>query len=122
VTAPRSAADDGAPRGLTRRILLDCPLPAAVLVERVEVREISLPMRLAVGAHRHPCPVFGQVLRGEILFEVEGQPPQRLRAGDLFYEPATTPILHFDAIDEPATFIAYFLLGPGVDNVLEMVE
>jgi len=122
MTAPRPAADDGAPRGLSRRVLLDQPLPTARLVERVEVREITLPGRLEVGAHRHPCPVFGQVLRGAILFEVEGQPPQRLTAGDLFYEPAVTPILHFDAIDEPATFIAYFLLGPGEDNVLEMVE
>jgi len=24
-------------------------------------------------------------------------------------------------VDEPATFIAYFLLGPGEQNVLEMV-
>jgi quercetin dioxygenase-like cupin family protein len=106
---------------ITRRILLDCPLPAPKLVERVEVREITLPGQVEVGAHRHPCPVFGQVVRGEILFQVEGQPPQRLRAGDLFYEPALIPILHFDAVDEPATFIAYFLLGPGEDNVLEMI-
>jgi quercetin dioxygenase-like cupin family protein len=108
--------------GLTRRILLDHAIAGQKLVDRVEVRQISLAAHLEVGVHRHPCPVFGHVLAGPILFQVEGEPPRRLETGDVFYEPANTPILHFDAVEIPATFIAYFLLGTGEENVLEMLS
>lgn len=37
--------------------------------------------------HRHPGPLFGYVTQGEILFELEGQPPRVLKAGDALYEP-----------------------------------
>jgi quercetin dioxygenase-like cupin family protein len=113
--------DPSPPMGLSRRLLLDCALPAPRTVQRVEVREITMPATTAVGAHRHPCPVFGQVSRGEILFQVDGQAPRRLQSGDVFYEPAQTPILHFDALQEQATFVAYFLLGQGEENTLEML-
>jgi len=35
--------------------------------------------------------------------------------------PAQTVILHFDALETAATFIAYFLLGEGEENTLEML-
>jgi quercetin dioxygenase-like cupin family protein len=90
-------------------------------VERVEVREVTIPANSAVGAHRHPCPVFGQVMSGEILFQVAGEAEQRLQPGDVFYEPARAPILHFDALEAQATFVAYFLLGRAEENTLEML-
>ncbi|GAB3989041.1 cupin domain-containing protein [Actinoallomurus acanthiterrae] len=37
--------------------------------------------------HRHPGPIFGYVTEGEILFELEGQPPRVLKAGDALFEP-----------------------------------
>jgi quercetin dioxygenase-like cupin family protein len=37
--------------------------------------------------HRHPGPLFGYVTQGEILFELEGQPPRVLKAGDAVFEP-----------------------------------
>jgi quercetin dioxygenase-like cupin family protein len=37
--------------------------------------------------HRHPGPVFGYVTQGEILFELEGQPPRVLKVGDSLFEP-----------------------------------
>lgn len=37
--------------------------------------------------HRHPGPVFGYVTQGEILFELEGQPPRIIKAGDALFEP-----------------------------------
>ncbi|MBP2471594.1 quercetin dioxygenase-like cupin family protein [Crossiella equi] len=37
--------------------------------------------------HRHPGPIFGYVTRGEIFFELEGQAPRVLKAGDAVWEP-----------------------------------
>ncbi|GAA0235899.1 hypothetical protein GCM10009527_035460 [Actinomadura nitritigenes] len=37
--------------------------------------------------HRHPGPIFGYVTEGEILFELEGEPPRVLKAGDALFEP-----------------------------------
>ena len=107
--------------GLSRRLLLDCALLVPKHVHRVEIREITIPANTAVGAHRHPCPVFGQIVEGTILFQLEGEPTRRLHPADVFYEPAHSAILHFDALDEQASFVAYFLLGEGEDNTLEML-
>jgi len=39
-------------------------------------------------AHRHPGgPAFGYVLEGEMLFELEGEPPRAVKAGEAFWEP-----------------------------------
>ena len=47
--------------------------------------------------HRHPGgPAFGYVLDGEMLFELEGQPPQVLRAGEAFWEPGGDVIHYSD--------------------------
>ncbi|MGH9652541.1 MAG: cupin domain-containing protein [Bryobacteraceae bacterium] len=37
--------------------------------------------------HRHPGPVFGYVLEGAIVSQVEPGPPITYRAGEAFYEP-----------------------------------
>ncbi|MGP0072348.1 MAG: DUF3179 domain-containing (seleno)protein [Bryobacteraceae bacterium] len=39
------------------------------------------------GAHQHPGPVFAYILKGEIENQVDPDPPQVYRAGDVFYEP-----------------------------------
>ncbi len=38
--------------------------------------------------HRHPGPIFGYVLEGELEFAVGEDKPRTLKAGDTFYEPA----------------------------------
>ena len=48
--------------------------------------------------HRHPGgPAFGFVLEGEMLFELEGQPPTVVRAGEAFWEPGGDVIHYSDA-------------------------
>ncbi|WP_433378538.1 cupin domain-containing protein [Actinoplanes sp. CA-142083] len=44
--------------------------------------------------HRHPGPVFGYVTEGEILFELEGQAPRVLKAGDALFEPGGD-VIHY---------------------------
>ncbi|KUI05205.1 cupin [Mycolicibacterium acapulense] len=48
--------------------------------------------------HRHPGgPAFGYMLEGEMLFELEGQPPRVIRAGEAFWEPGGDVIHYSDA-------------------------
>jgi quercetin dioxygenase-like cupin family protein len=91
-------------------------------IDRVEVMEIHLPAYQQVGRHLHPCPVIGCVTAGTILFQIEGQPSHLLKASDVFFEPANTPIRHFDnPAAEPATFIAYYLLGSDDRELITML-
>jgi quercetin dioxygenase-like cupin family protein len=48
--------------------------------------------------HRHPYgPAFGYVLEGEMLFELEGEAPRVIRAGEAFWEPGGEVIHYSDA-------------------------
>src|SRR3981189_3025389 len=47
--------------------------------------------------HRHPGgPAFGYVLEGEVLFDLEGEPPRPVRAGEAFWEPGGDVIHYSD--------------------------
>ncbi|MCG2460988.1 cupin domain-containing protein [Flavobacteriaceae bacterium F89] len=59
---------------------------------RVSTVELTYAPQASSAPHRHPGPVYGYVLQGTFEFKVAGEPLQRLRAGETFYEP--TMILH----------------------------
>ena len=98
---------------IVRKPLLTAILDPAKLTSRIEVKEIEFKPSQATGLHLHPCPVTGYIARGSVVFQVEGEPVKTLKAGDAFFEPANTRILHFDnaSATEPMTFIAFYLLG-----------
>jgi quercetin dioxygenase-like cupin family protein len=54
--------------------------------------EVTFPAGAESTPHRHPGPVFGYVLEGELEYAVGSEKPRILKAGDTFYEPAM--ILH----------------------------
>jgi quercetin dioxygenase-like cupin family protein len=110
-------------RDIVREQLLEAVLGGEVLIDRVQVARIELAPRQEAGRHHHPCTVVGYVAAGTIRFQVEGEAERILNAGDAFHEPANVPVAHFDnASDrEPATFIAFYLLPPGEDRLLEML-
>lgn len=93
-------------------------------VGRVEIKQIDFAPDQKAGLHRHPCPVVGYVARGTILFQSEGQPPKSLPEGSVFFERANSKILHFDNASprDPATFIAFYLLGKDDQKLIEMLE
>ncbi|HEY4018744.1 MAG TPA: cupin domain-containing protein, partial [Pseudonocardiaceae bacterium] len=37
--------------------------------------------------HRHSGPAYGYVVKGEIIFELEGEPQRVVKAGEAFWEP-----------------------------------
>src|SRR5688572_6558412 len=93
-------------------------------VERVEIKEINFTPRQKTGLHTHPCPVVGYIVKGTVLFQVEGQPAQILHAGDAFYEPANTRMIHFDnhSDSEDMTFIAFYLLQSDDHEVIHIID
>ncbi|HEX5470833.1 MAG TPA: cupin domain-containing protein [Lacipirellulaceae bacterium] len=50
--------------------------------------ELTLEPGAAGSPHRHPGPVFGYVLEGDVEFAVNDDEARKLKAGDTFYEPS----------------------------------
>lgn len=69
--------------------------------------------------HRHPGgPAFGYVLEGEMLFELEGEAPRVIRAGEAFWEPGGDVIHYSDANnrdDVALRFLVTMVCTPGVE-------
>lgn len=106
-----------------RRDLLTAPLSPERPVASVRVQEITLAPGQPVPLHLHPCPVVGVVRSGAIAFQIEGEPTRHLQPGDAFHEPAGVRVARFDAEgDAPATFTAFYLLGPGEHELLQLLE
>ena len=66
-------------------------------------------------AHRHSGPVYGYVLHGEMLFELEGDAPVVKRAGDTIWEPGGDRI-HYQAAnpgDEELRFVVVMACAEG---------
>ena len=59
---------------------------------RATTLEVTFEPGAASAPHRHPGPVFGYVLEGELEFKAGDAPARRPKAGDTFYEPAM--VLH----------------------------
>lgn len=66
--------------------------------------------------HRHPGgPAFGYMLEGEMLFELEGEPPRVIKAGEAFWEPGGDVIHYSDANnrdDIKSRFVVTMLCAP----------
>jgi quercetin dioxygenase-like cupin family protein len=75
--------------------------------------------------HRHPSgPAFGYMLEGEMLFELEGEAPRVIRAGEAFWEPGGDVIHYQDGNnrdDMPSRFVVTMLCVPG-QPMLELVS
>jgi quercetin dioxygenase-like cupin family protein len=66
--------------------------------------------------HRHSGPAFGYVLEGEMVFELEGETPRVIRAGEAFWEPGGDVIHYQDGNnrpDVPLRFTVTMLCAPG---------
>jgi quercetin dioxygenase-like cupin family protein len=116
-----SGAKPAAPVG--RKALLTAVMNGASPVGRVQIMEIEFKPSQRTGFYRRPCAVVGYVADGAISFQIEGEPAKTLRRGDAFYEPMNARVAHFDNASEtaPAKFIAFYLLSPGEDQLIEML-
>jgi quercetin dioxygenase-like cupin family protein len=119
----RAVVPEPAPAPVNRESLLSAGLVGTASVERVEVARIELAPAQAAGRHFHPCDVFGYVVSGTISFQIAGEPETILEAGDAFHEPANREISRFDNASgqQPARFVACYLLPPGEQRLIEML-
>jgi quercetin dioxygenase-like cupin family protein len=88
------------------------PEPADVMTVLVEVP----PGPPGTPPHRHSGPVFGYVLEGELVYELEGDPARVIRVGEAFWEPGGERI-HLQAgnnlSDRWTRFVAVMACVPG---------
>jgi len=77
------------------------------------------------GPHRHSGPVFGYVVEGEILFELEGQEPYPIKAGEAFWEPGGD-VVHYQAAnlrtDVESRFVVVMMCAPNVPMMVYLDE
>lgn len=92
------------------------PEGAHVMTQVVELP----PGDAGLGPHRHSGPVFGYVLEGRILFELEGEEPREIVAGEAFWEPGGA-VVHYQVAnlnaDTWTRFLAVCICAPGVDMI-----
>jgi quercetin dioxygenase-like cupin family protein len=109
------------PQRVTRDIELDILLARPKAVGRVEVRRIRMPAGTPAGAHVHNGPVFGTIVHGRVLYQLDGEEQQVLAPGDAFYEPEGATVVHFDSLDQDVEFIGVFPLEPNQDAAMVFV-
>jgi Cupin domain len=97
--------------------LLDAVPPS--IPEDAEVMTVTVelpPGDPGTPPHRHSGPVFGYVLEGEIVFELEGDPERRIRAGEAFWEPGGD-VIHYQGWNslsgEWSRFVVVMIGTPG---------
>lgn len=113
---PALAADDKneAAPAVGRKLLLEKAL-AGVDGKQVVVVSLTFPPGAASAPHRHPGPVFGYVLEGSFLTQLEGEAPVAYKAGEMFYEEPNHPHLVSRSASktEPARVLAFLVLDRG---------
>jgi quercetin dioxygenase-like cupin family protein len=92
------------------------PEGAHVMTQLVELP----PSDTGLPPHRHSGPVFGYVLEGRILFELEGEEPREIVAGEAFWEPGGD-VVHYQLANlESGTwsrFLAVCICAAGVHMI-----
>lgn len=82
------------------------------------------PGRAGTPPHRHSGPVYGYLVEGEMVFELEGDPTRVLRAGEAFWEPGGDRI-HYRAdnnlADAWTRFVVVMACRPG-EPMLTLVD
>jgi quercetin dioxygenase-like cupin family protein len=77
-----------------------------------------------IAPHRHSGPVFGYMLEGEMLFELEGEAPYPVTAGEAFWEPGGD-VIHYTIAnllaDRTSRLVVVAMMVPGVE-MLTMVS
>lgn len=113
--------DANTQKPVERRDIFKIEMPERI-VSSVRIVEIEMSAGQKAPYHQHPCPVTGQILSGKCLVQIEGEDPKVLETGEAFYEPAETPVVHFDNFSEtePMKFVAYYMTN-GENDLIEIL-
>ncbi|MEU7820635.1 cupin domain-containing protein [Catellatospora sp. NPDC049133] len=97
---------------LNQRLLDTTPQPVDVMTLLVEIP----PGGKGLPPHKHSGPIFGYMIEGEMLFELEGEPERVIRAGEAFFEPGGDVIHYQDGNNLPdatSRFVVIMHCVPG---------
>jgi len=96
------------------------PASTEVMTATVELP----PGDLGTPPHRHGGPIFGYMLEGRMLFELEGEPERVINAGEAFWEPGGD-VIHYQAanhlLDAWSRFVIV-MLGVAGEPMLTLVS
>ncbi|MEQ4210366.1 cupin domain-containing protein [Actinopolymorpha sp. B9G3] len=106
---------------LVEKDLLEVVPPFVVQGSSAMVRLLELPPGdPGIAPHRHSGPVFGYMLEGEMLFELEGEAPYPVKAGEAFWEPGGA-VIHYTIsnllADRTSRLVVVMLCAPGVEMI-----
>ena len=106
---------------MTQKDLLEVHPPFIAQGSAAMIRLLELPPGdPGLAPHRHSGPVFGYMLEGEILFEIEGTAPYPVRAGEAFWEPGGD-VIHYTIanllLDRASRLLVVMLCAPGVEMI-----
>ncbi|MFE3099258.1 cupin domain-containing protein [Nocardia tengchongensis] len=104
---------------VTRTVVQDVTVSPAKATDRIQTRRITMPAGTPAGLHTHNGPVVGSIVSGSVAYRIDGEPSITLRPGDVFFEPESTRIAQFDALDEDVVFLAHFLLSADQEPAIE---
>lgn len=96
------------------------PQPAGAMTALLEIP----PGDPGTPPHRHCGPVFGYMLEGEMIFELEGEPERVLKAGQAFWEPGGD-VIHYRAANNLAdawTRFVVVMMGVPGEPMLTLVD
>lgn len=87
---------------------------------RVTLLEVQLPPGTDGRPHRHPGPVIGYVLEGEVEIQVGDGPVTTYHTGEAFYEPARAlhKVSRNPSKTRPARILAYLLTADDVTTLV----
>ena len=106
---------------MIQKDLLEVAAPFIVQGSLAMIRLLELPPGdPGIAPHRHSGPVFGYMLEGEMLFELEGEAPYPIKAGEVFWEPGGD-VIHYTVAnlldDRTSRFVVVMLCAPGVEMI-----
>jgi quercetin dioxygenase-like cupin family protein len=106
---------------MTQRDLLEVEPPFIPEGSLAMVRRLDLPPGdPGIAPHRHSGPVFGFMLEGEMLFELEGGPPYPVKAGEAFWEPGGD-VIHYTVSNLLADSWSRFVVAMFCPRGVEMI-
>jgi quercetin dioxygenase-like cupin family protein len=108
--------------GNTKVTDLLCVTPPAIPTGAHAMTQIVelAPADSGLAPHRHSGPVFGYMLKGRMLFELEGEEPVEIVEGQAFWEPGGE-VVHYQTKNldptEWSSFLAVCICAPDVDMI-----
>ena len=106
-----AAAQEAAPKLLLKEVVADMPK-----LDQQEIKVLSGTLQPGgkTPFHTHQYPVTGYVLGGTFTLELEGRPPQVIKAGEAFTEPPNVKMTGYNrSASEPTQIIIFYVSAPG---------